>query len=772
MRALGAIVALLAIAAPAAGADYRPPAAGLELREITRDADGIRQLAETGVPIPADAVRVFTYEGGPSNIGLGFQAVCVGDGEIAVDYGRSGVVFDRKTGRVVRRVTVADGWPRVRPQGFPPAPEHKDFSARLAGPGLLDISHNSNVEYPPYTPAATAEFAGRTWRAMQPTDFSRKKETPAPGEAWSPKMTWSGVLRDLSAQSFVEAAAPGGQAVRYTEAEGLPGNIVTHLAAAQGTLWAACADIYDAEKGAWGTGGLARFDERAGCWQRIAAVDGHAVRWVTLLQAVGDDLWIGFREAEDECEGVTGDHIFFGMGIYVGQYRPNVRSISLARLSGGKWTVFPRDLASEYVETWDWPSGYRHVGEPPTEVPRQLARVGDRIFLFSDVASRGEYGGWDWPHTGSISVLDLAAGTWRVFDLEKDFGVYAIHSMIAERGEVLASTDRGLFRWTGERWTLLDTGSPIRNSNMSAVVRVGGELWVGYTNQAFGVLGEQGISRYDEASGRWSHFSPNEIGTGSPVQTILPTATGEVWVLFMHRPWEGSMREWPRYRQEGWRSPEGLGRFAAGRWEFPAILPGVPETITGQYQDAEGVLVTYSKRAYIPHLAVVSDRVFVANATGAYAGPKEWKKIVDGYVAYMQPTKDGKSLEIVRDTIDKADGRTVRTERGLYDLASGKVEFKRVDPNSHEWDRLMMPFGRVLRLRRQAGENPDAEPPMNQDWTALPKRGSRQWAVGDLGPDNSAEHRVVETPAAVWLVSDGELIRLDRQRLKTWLGEP
>lgn len=766
-------MALLAFAASAAGAEYRPPAAGLELREITRDADGNRQLAENGVPIPADALRVFTYEGGPSNNGLGFQAALVGDGEIAVDYGRSGVAFDRKTGRMVCRVTVADGWPRVRPQGFPLAPEHTDFWARLAGPGLLYILYNTDAEHPPYTPAATVEFAGRTWRAMQPTDFSHKKEQPEPGEAWSHKMTWSGVLRDLDAQSFVEAAAPGGQAVRYTEAEGLPGNIVTHLAAAQGALWAACADIYDTQEGVWGHGGLARFDENAGRWQRIAAVDGHTVRWVTLLEAVGDDLWIGFREAEDECEGVSGDDIYFGMGMYVGQYRPNVRSIVLARLSGGKWTVFPRDPASEAIESSAWSPAGRHLGEPPTEVPRKLARVGDRIFLFSDVACRSVDGGWDWPHTGCISVLAPAAGTWRVFDLEKDFGVNAIHNMIAERGEVLAGTDRGLFRWTGERWALLDTGSPIRNPSMSAVVGVGGELWVGYANQEFGVLGEQGISRYDEASGRWSQFSPREIGTGSPVHTILPTAGGEVWVLFMFRPWEGSTREWPFYRREGWRSPEGLGRFAAGRWEFPARLPGVPETVSGQYQDAEGVLVTYTKRAFITHLAAVGDRLFVANATGAYAGPKEWKKIVDRYVVFMEATKDGKSLEIVRNTVDKADGRTVRTERGLYDLASGKVEFNRVDPNSREWNYVVgSSFAYVVRWPPQGAKDPDGGSPMNRDWTELPKRGSRVWAVGDLGSDTYAEYRVVETPGAVWLVSEGELIRLDRERLRAWLGGP
>ncbi|MCX5683648.1 MAG: hypothetical protein NT049_08190, partial [Planctomycetota bacterium] len=211
MRTLEAIVAVLAVAvASSAGQDYRPPAAGLELREITRDADGIRQLAETGVPIPADAVRVFTYEGGPSSF-REFHAVCVGDGEIAVDYGRSGVAFDRKTGRVARRVTAADGWPRVRPQGFPPARESKDVWARLVGPGLLCVQYNTGNKHPPYMPAATAEFAGRTWRAMQPTDFSHKKESPAPGEAWTHKMTWSGVLRDLNAQSFVEVAAPGGQ---------------------------------------------------------------------------------------------------------------------------------------------------------------------------------------------------------------------------------------------------------------------------------------------------------------------------------------------------------------------------------------------------------------------------------------------------------------------------------------------------------------------------------------------------------------------------------
>ena len=77
-----------------------------------------------------------------------------------------------------------------------------------------------------------------------------------------------------------------------------------------GTVWAACVDIYDPGKKDWGSGGLCRFNSKSGQWERLDRIGGRPVRWVTLLQAIGDELWVGYCEGE----GVVGDHITYGMG--------------------------------------------------------------------------------------------------------------------------------------------------------------------------------------------------------------------------------------------------------------------------------------------------------------------------------------------------------------------------------------------------------------------------------------------------------------------------
>ena len=63
---------------------------GLELRQIQNNS-----LMETGIVIPDDAVEVFVYAGEPGGIK-------VNDETIAVDYGRCGIIYDRKKGQKQR----------------------------------------------------------------------------------------------------------------------------------------------------------------------------------------------------------------------------------------------------------------------------------------------------------------------------------------------------------------------------------------------------------------------------------------------------------------------------------------------------------------------------------------------------------------------------------------------------------------------------------------------------------------------------------------------
>ena len=92
-----AMVACVSVASATADGD------GLEVRRINGGS-----IAKSGEAIPPEAVRVFAYEGKP-------KSVRVSETGIGVDYGLTGVLFDRKTGKLLRRWTIADGWPERRP---------------------------------------------------------------------------------------------------------------------------------------------------------------------------------------------------------------------------------------------------------------------------------------------------------------------------------------------------------------------------------------------------------------------------------------------------------------------------------------------------------------------------------------------------------------------------------------------------------------------------------------------------------------------------------
>ena len=85
-QALGAVTAVVLLAATAGGALRAAPTGPLELRRIEGD-----RLARGGVGLPRRAVRVFVYEGAP-------LAARIGPKHLAIDYGRSGVLFARRTG--------------------------------------------------------------------------------------------------------------------------------------------------------------------------------------------------------------------------------------------------------------------------------------------------------------------------------------------------------------------------------------------------------------------------------------------------------------------------------------------------------------------------------------------------------------------------------------------------------------------------------------------------------------------------------------------------
>jgi len=753
-RWAAAVAAAVLAAAAFLGAVTRsmaePPSA-LEFREI---AGG--RLAESGTAIPREAARVSLYLGDAAR-------ACVTDKNVAVDYGLgtyggAGVLFDRASGAAVERRTVLDGWPRVRPETFgpPPAPRPK---VRLGGPGMVQVWGEMRREGSSTVAAAEARWGGRSWRALQPADFHNRISRAGYEDRQNTSLqSWSGILTRLNEECYVEAAGANGESKRYTMADGLPSNIVTRFAAGGDSLWAACADIYDPEKKAWGPGGLARYDAEKNRWERVETIDGRPVRWVTLLEVHGDDLWVGFREGD----GIEGDRIWYGMGIGVGLYRPKATAVVLARLSGGKWKAWGREPLAEGAGPYGQPPS-----AAPTEMPQALARLGNRVFLYSGVGGPLPSYSFDYQLTGRVSALDLNSGAWRTFDNEKDVGQDLLNEMVAERGEVLLLGNRGASRWDAkaEAWRFLDPGGELKNPMMSAAAAVGDQLWVGYTNQSFGVLGEQGISVFDEKKHRWSYIPPAEIGTSCPVRRMIALPGGDVWVFFMPRPWGGAALECPLIRREtrpaiptAW----GVGLFSGGKWTFPiAIGPkqAGEEPMTGVYN-------AWDTSGMPRDVVAVGDRLYALLADGLYAGPGQWKCVLKGEFTRLRLAPGGKTVQLFRSV--RKEGGKIDYERIDYDPATGKstVTPSDVDEVQNYVDEVQNWY--VFDAGETLWDRHGPDTTWIGDWTQVPTRREGLWTVGPL---ESGYHAVIETPHALWIASEGQLLRLDRARLKEWLGK-
>jgi len=728
-RALKRRVALVAVCALARvwAAAGEGTLAGLELREVV---DG--RLAPTGTAVPRDAVRVFVHESRPWSMRAAERL-------IAVDYGRSGVLFDRESGKPVRRFTVADGWGRTHPEAFG---EHRyPDEPLLVGPGVYGGRRD------PAGPVAvaSARFEGRVWRACQPRGFlDEVTGNGRPGKRRERLGSWSRILQALNPLCYVEAAEGQGAARRFTMADGLASNIVTHLAVAGGALWAACVDIFDPEREEWAEGGLCRFDPAAARWRRIEEIAGQPVRWVTALQAVGGELWVGFRKGG----ALAGDQVSYGMGIYPGDYRPVTKAIVVARLAGGKWTRYERSPLPDAPRR-----GSPRPGEDDssTEKPTAMAMAGDRLMLFSQTRSRRLSGNWRVQQDGHVSSLDPASGRWGAFDLLKDFDADVLLDLAAESGEVLVASNRGAHRWDAASgaWRLLDPGCTLRNPSLGAVTPVGDELWVGYTNQSFGVIGPQGISRYSEKTGQWTHLLPKEVGTSCPVRRIVATASGDVWVVFKRRENRSAAMEFPYYDREDWWAPDGVGCFIGGKWTFPVTLEGVPDSVARKIREpgAKGGR-PYVEPSRVQDLTAVGDRLFVAATSGVYAGPGDWKRIVEHPATHVRGSRDGRELLIACQVRGY-------THLALYGLRTGVLTVKG-EPGRR--DGFWALDGRGGQLSEDAGAGRWCF-----EWVRIPALGPGIWVVGPF--PKWAIHECIATFKAFWIASEGELIRLDRARL-------
>ena len=114
--------------------------------------------------------------------------------------------------------------------------------------------------------------------------------------------------------------------------------------------------------------------------------------------------------------------------------------------------------------------------------------------------------------------------------------------MYSEKNEILIKSNRGVHRWVekSKSWKYLDPQTPLKNPSLSTAALRSDKLWIGYTNQAFGVIGQQGISVFDEKKLKWSYISPEQIGTNCPVWRMGAMTNGDIWILFNGRPWRGA----------------------------------------------------------------------------------------------------------------------------------------------------------------------------------------------------------------------------------------
>jgi hypothetical protein len=692
---------------------------------------GLRQvqnnyLTQTRRAISNDAVQVFVYAGEP-------RAIKVNDNNIAVDYGRCGIVFNRSNGEVIERFDVEDGWPKIRPNIFPKI-DSSHIDSRFIGPGIFDKIYKigSKKKKIKFEETCSVEFEGRTWRAYQPADFRRNIQKKGYDNRTGPYSTWSGILARLNAESYLQADAPEQKSRRYKMSDGLASNIVTRLIPSQGYLWAVCVDIYEPEKDRWGPGGLSRFDLKTNRWEHVKTINGYSIRWVTLMETIGDDLWIGFREGN----GIEGDKINYGMGVSAGIYRPKTSAILLARFAKDKWTVFLKPLPLV--------KGSLHKENSPTEMPLQLAGSSKRVFLCSGYNSRRPAFNFEYQLDGCISSLDLHTYTWRSFDLYKDFDADRLVDMLSENGEILIRSNRGAHRWDdkSQSWKLLDPQTELKNPSLSTAAQRNNELWIGYTNQSFGVIGQQGISVYDEETLKWSYFSQEQIGTGCPVRRMGADTNGYVWILFGRRPNRGALAEFLFYPREAkFFHESGLGCFRRGKWEFPIELTEL---------DFRNDFLMNSTH----DLVTIGDKLFVAGKEGVYLGPDKWRRIIEGDILRIEPSSDKKSLIILRQG-PRSDQDFSTFQRGRYDLTTGDISFESLPYKGLDRMQLEPP----TYLWNNKSMEPETSKAWRKNWVLSPGYKEGNWVVGPMGSNDY--HGVIETPSAFWIASRGELVRLD-----------
>ena len=290
----------------------------------------------------------------------------------------------------------------------------------------------------------------------------------------------------------------------------------------------------------------------------------------------------------------------------------------------------------------------------------------------------------------------------------------------------------------------------ILNPSISAITPVGNELWVGYTNQAFGVIGQQGITRINQLTGKHTRLSPEDLKTHSPIRAICRRpGSDEVWVLFAQRLWLGAEKETiADPKERALNLAGGIGVWKNGQWQFPVQSDGVPDHFEEEYWDESHQFIRFKRPLPLTHMAVAGDKLYVANRIGVYEGPGTFKPLFPEHARVMgiSPSADGKSLLMIctRDFY-RTHGSPI--ERLRHDPATGKQATEPMKNSEYAWSLLVQP----------TLEDPEGD--WEPIWARIP---GTDLAVGPL-PEG--EHRAVRTEHAAWVQSFGRLLRIDAKAL-------
>jgi hypothetical protein len=196
----------------------------------------------------------------------------------------------------------------------------------------------------------------------------------------------------------------------------------------------------------------------------------------------------------------------------------------------------------------------------------------------------------------------------------------------------------------------------------------------------------------------------------------------------------------------------------------------VPKTVEIEVQGRDGP----EKRPFpapVQQIVRVGDKLFVANRAGVFVGPGTWRKVIPSKqprgsffeepVVDIEPSEDGRTLVVTRLAGQGQDHQEIY-ERGHYDPKTGKVTFQPVERKDLDWHSF---YDRTCFLSYYNRQTVDT------DWVEVPVNKPGQWCVGPIpAVYHGCCHRVVESPQAVWIASPGQLVRLDRKRLREWLA--